>query len=282
VTTLNQYEVQVADLLHDPNQQLWSLSQLDLYINEARRQVVMDTGCLRSLQTAYLTAGVESYTFGQVTGGVIATPGTGYVNPSVSFAGGGGSGVAASLTQSGGAVNAINFSAFGSGYSTAPVATVTDGGPGVNAAVTVGVVNVNTYDILGVSIIWGAERYALLWRPFSDFSAKLRVWLSTAYQRQPAMWAVYGNTQFFVGPPPDQSYQVELDTIILPTALADYLTADPIPVVMQDPVKFYAAHLAKLNNQAYGEAEMLLAAYQRRVRECEAAYTRRIPNPYEV
>lgn len=283
MTTLNQYEAQVADVLHDPGNQIYSLAQLDSYINEARTQVVMDTGCLRSLQVAYVTAGQEAYTFGQVTGGVVLTPGSGYVSPSVSFSGGGGgSGVAASLTQSGGAVNAINFSSFGSGYSTAPTALVTDGGPGANATVAVGVVNVNTYDILGVSIFWGSERYSLLWMPFSAFSARLRLWLSSAYQQRPSVWAVYGHTQFYLGPPPDQSYTIELDTIVLPIALADYVTSDPIPVVMQTPIKFYAAHLAKLNNQAFGEAETLLQIYRRRVGECEAAYTRRIPNPYEA
>jgi hypothetical protein len=282
MTTLNQYEVQVADLLHDPNQRIWSLTQLDLYINEARRQVVMDTGCLRSLQVAYLTAGQEVYTFGQVTGAVITNGGSNYANPSVTFSGGGGSGVAASLAQSGGAVNAITFTSFGSGYTSAPTANVTDTGAGANAQITVGVVNANTYDVLGVHVIWGSERYSLLWRPFSEFSARMRLWTSQAWQRQPAMWAVYGNTAFYVGPPPDQSYQIEIDSVILPTSLTDYTTADPIPVVMQDPVKFYAAHLAKYNSQSYGEAEMMLQAYQRRVRECAGAYTRRIPNPYEV
>lgn len=283
MTTLNQYEAQVADLLHDPSNVIWSLAQLDSYINEARAQVAMDTGCLRSLQTSYLTQGQESYTFGQVTGGVILTPGSGYVTPGVSFTGGGGSGVSAYLTQVGGAVNAINFTSFGSGYTAAPAASVntgTNGGSG--ATVAVGVVNVNTYDVLGISIFWGTERYALLWQPFSAFSARMRLWQSQSYQQRPAMWAVYGHTQFFLGPPPDQSYMVELDTVILPTALADYVTNDPIPPVMQTPIKFYAAHLAKLNNQSYGEAEMHLQRYRQRVSECEAAYTRRIPNPYEA
>ncbi len=283
MTTLNQYEVQVADVLHNPSNTIWTVAQLDSYINEARVQLVMDTGCLRSLQTAYLTAGQEAYTFGQVTGGVILTPGSGYTNPSVAFSGGGGgSGVAASLTQSGGAVNTLSFSSFGSGYSTAPTALVSDTGAGTNATVGVGVVNVNTYDILSISVFWGAERYALLWQPFSAFSAKLRLWMSSAYQQRPVMWAVYGHTQFYVGPPPDQSYAFELDTVILPTALTDYTTADPIPIVMQSPIKFYAAYLAKLNNQAFGEAESHLQTYRRRVQECESAYTRRIPNPYEA
>ena len=284
MTTLSQYEVDVADLLHDPNQLIWSLPQLDRYINEARRQVAMDTGCLRSLQVAYLTAGQEVYTYGQVMGGVVTVKGSGYVSPSVAFSGGGGSGVAATLGQSGGAVNAFNFSSFGSGYTTAPTATIADAGPGTGAKVVVGVANVNTYDILGINIFWGSERYALLWQPFSVFSARLRLWIASAYQKRPAMWAVYGHTQFYVGPPPDQSYMVELDTVVLPAPIVsgDYTTNDPIPIVMQDPIKFYAAHLAKLNNQSFGEAEMHRASYERRLKECESAYVRRIPNPYEA
>jgi hypothetical protein len=282
VTLLSDYEAQVADLLHDPNNVIWSTLQLDRYINEARRQLVMDTGCLRVLQTAYLWAGQESYTFGQVTGAVINAAGSHYVTPVVNFTGGGGSGVAATATQSGGAVNALVFSSFGGGYTSAPAVTITDVGGGTGAQVVAGVISANTYDVLGVSVVWGTERYALFWAAFSNFSAKLRVWLSTAYQRQPECWAVYGNTQFFVGPPPDQPYQFEVDSLVLPTPLADYTTIDPIPVVVQDPIKFYAAHLAKMNNQAYGEAEMMLAAYNRRMHEVEAAYTRRIPNPYEV
>lgn len=278
---LTDYETQVADLLHDPSHVVWSVTQLDRYINEARRQTVRDSGCLRKLQTAYLSPGQESYTFGQVTGAVISAGGTSYTNPSVTFTGGGGSGVAATVAQSGGAVNAITFSSFGSGYTSAPTANITDTGAGNGAQIALGVVDVNTYDVLGISVVWGSERYALLWQPFSAFSARLRGWLSTSYQRQPVMWAVYGNTQFYVGPPPDQPYPFELDTIILPTDLAGS-AADPIPPIMQDPIKFYAAHLAKFNMQAYGEAEMLKQAYQRTVLECDAAYTRRVPNPYEV
>lgn len=282
MTTLADYEVAVADLLHDPNQQIWSIAQLDRYINEARRKLVIDSGCLRSLQTTYLNAGTEVYTFGQVTGGAVITGGSGYTAPSVTFSGGGGTGVAATLTQSGGAVNTISLTANGGGYTSAPAPVVHDAGPGANAQVAVGVINVNTYDILGASLIWGAERYAMLWKPFSDFSAKLRLWLSQNYQRQPVMWAVYGHQQVYVAPPPDQPYQIEFDTIVLPVALSDYVTQDPIPVVMQDPIKFYAASLAKFNNYAYGEAAMLKGEYSERLRECEASYVRRIPNPYEV
>ncbi len=278
MTTLNQYELQLNDLLHDPNNQVWSQSQLQRYINEARRQVVMDTGCLRSLQTCYLTQGQESYVFGQVTGANINDGGANYSAPAVSFSGGGGSGVAATLTESGGAVNTITFSSFGSGYTTAPAATVTDGGSGSGAQIVTGVINVNTYDIIEVSVVWGSERYQLDWYPFSQLSKYIRTWLATNYQRQPIAWAVYGEQQIFISPPPDQSYLCELDTIILPTDLVDNTTNDPIPVLNQDCIKFYAAHLAKFNNEAYGEAEIFKARYTEKMLNCQAAYTRRIPS----
>ncbi len=283
MTTLNQYEVQVADILHDPLSVIWSLAQLDAYINEARIQVARDTGCLRSLQQSYLTQAQENYTFGQVTGGAILTAGSGYVAPVVSFSGGGGAGVAATLTQSAGAVNSLVFTSFGSGYSSAPTATVTDSsGPGTGCTLAIGTINVNTYDVLNLSVYWGSERYALLWLPFSDFSAKMRLWTSASYQQRPSIWAVYGENQVFVASPPDQSYACEFDTVILPVALAvgDYTTSDPIPMLYQAPIRFYAAYLAKLNQQEFGEAEMHLQAYGNMVERCGSAYVRRIPDPY--
>lgn len=277
MTILSDYEYQVADLLHDPTHARWSLTQLDAYINEARKQLVMDTGCLRSLQTSYVTQGVEQYTFGQVGGAAILAGGSGYVSPTVAFSGGGGTGVAAALTQSGGAVNTIVFSSYGSGYSSAPSAVVSGG---AGAQIQVGVINVNTFDILAVAVFWGNQRIQLDWRPFRTFSALFRPYVASAYQRLPACWAVYGDSTIFVGPTPDQTYQVELDTIILPNpyAVSDYTTVDPIPVMSQDPIKYYAASLAKRNAQSFGEAESFLNDYNRRLKEVTAAYTGRMPS----
>jgi hypothetical protein len=275
------YEWQVADLLHDPNQARWSQVQLDAYINEARRQLVMDSGCLRTLQQSYITQGVEQYVFGTVTGASILTPGSGYTAPTVSFSGGGGSGVAATVTQSGGAVNTISFSSYGSGYTSAPTATISDPS-GTGATLACGVISANTFDMIDAHLYWGTQRYTLLWSPFSLFSSKYRPYTAAAYQRQPAGWAIYGLQSIFVGPTPDQTYASEFDTVILPAPLAtgDASTQDPIPTQNQDPIKFYAAHLAKFNAQNYGESEQFLNKYQMRLRECCASYTRRIGNIY--
>ena len=276
---LSTYEVQVLDLLHDPFASVWTLQQIDRYINEARRRLVMDTGCLRTLQTSYISQGQEQYTYGQVCGALITNGGTGYTGtPTVAFSGGGGSGVAANLTAAGGAVNTISFTSYGSGYTSVPSYLIS--GTGSNAVLAVGILNFQTYDILGIHVLWGSQRYPLQYKAFSLFSALLRQWTSATYQRQPAVWSNYADTSVYIGPPPDQTYSVEFDSIILPTDLTDYATTDPIPLMCQDPIKYYAAYLAKFNHQSYGEAETLLSEYRRLMMESASAFTRRIPNIY--
>lgn len=274
MTTIANYEVQVSDLLHDPSNLIWSLTQIDRYVNEARRQLAMDTGCLRSLQTAYFTQGVEAYTFGAVTGAAITAGGTGYGAPTASFSGGGGTGVAATLGVTSGAVTSVSFTNLGSGYTSAPAGSVVGGG-GSGATIAVGALNVNTYDVLDVHIIYGTLRYPLRWWPWSIFSRSVRT--STTTQMRPVCWATYGYTQIYIGALPDQTYQADVDTVILPTDISGS-TVDPIPPVVQDPIKFYAAYLAKYNAQQYGEAESLKTQYMRRLLEVAQPYARRMGN----
>jgi hypothetical protein len=61
-TTLNTYVTQCQRLLHDPNAQMWSVTELTDYINAGRNRIAQDTKCLRALQTGInLTAGQELY-----------------------------------------------------------------------------------------------------------------------------------------------------------------------------------------------------------------------------
>lgn len=278
-TTLATYEAQVRDLLHDPNAQNWTNTQIDGYINEGRKQIVSDTGCLRSLQETFCTLNTESYLFGQVCGASLVAGGATYTAPTVAFTGGGGSGVAATLTVVSGAVTAITFTNFGSGYSSAPTVTITDG-TGTGASIVAGVCNVNTLDVISISITSGSK-YQLNYKPFSEFSAWFRG-IPTQVGR-PAIWAVYGDTQFYLALPPDQTYPMELDTIILPNdyAVGDYTTVEVIPVAKQVPVQYYAAYKAKYWDQKYGEAQIFLQEYEKqRDLSINQVFTRRIPNPY--
>lgn len=282
MTTLSDYETQVAgDLLHDPTFVVWSQATIDRFINQARRRLVKDTGCLRAIQAIWLTPAQDTYVYGQVTGASVTAGGTGYTTaPTVSFAGGGGTGVAATAVVSGGAVTAILFTAFGSGYTSAPTVTLTGGG-GTGAAVSASVLTLNTYDTMGFSVFWGAQRFDLGWMTYERLTAFFRPWVTSSYQRLPVKWATFGNQRVVVGYPPDQNYAAELDTVVLPTDLVLGTDVDAIPLAAQDPIQFFAAHLAKFNQQAYGEAAMFKKMYMDFLRDNETALLGfRYPDPY--
>lgn len=285
MTLLSDYEVQVSDLLHDPYNERFTIAQVDRYINEARRRLVGDTGCLRVKQVTYVTFAQEQYLFGQVSGGVIVAGGQNYVNPTVTFSGGGGTGVAATLTQTAGSVTALTFTSFGSGYTSAPTATITDTGGGTGAQINVGVINFNTYAVFGINLIYANLLVPLFAPSYPEFNVRYRRYIQTVTQQRPVAWTIYGNRSIFLGPPPDQSYQIELDTLILPTDLAtgDFVTNDPIPLQVQDPIKYYAAYLAQKSAQKLGEASSLKNDYEMCLMECtDATLSLRIPNPYEA
>lgn len=71
MTVLSDYRTQCRRLLHDANGNFWTDSELNDYINESRRRLVGDTGCLRSLQSFTLTAGTESYSYSVLPSGSI-------------------------------------------------------------------------------------------------------------------------------------------------------------------------------------------------------------------
>ena len=64
-------------------------------------------------------------------------------------------------------------------------------------------------------------------------------------------FSVYGQSQIYISPVPDQSYVIEIDTTILPTPLTqDNANAvDPINDLYTTPVAFYAAYKAKYQGQ---------------------------------
>jgi hypothetical protein len=58
---LSDYLLECQRLLHDANNNFWSVAELTTYINDARNQVAADTHCLRQLATVNLSYNVETY-----------------------------------------------------------------------------------------------------------------------------------------------------------------------------------------------------------------------------
>jgi hypothetical protein len=138
----------------------------------------------------------------------------------------------------------------------------------------------HTYDVMNINLIWGNTRVPLYYLPWTDFNAKLRYW--TNYIGRPIAWSFYNaSDSYYLGPVPDQNYVTELDTSVVPAALVNTTDVDTIQDVYTSPVAFYAAHLAKYKEQAFGEAEIFLQMYNRKMLNVRAStYTRRMFSPY--
>lgn len=301
MATLNTYITEVRRLLHDANANFYSDSQLTDYINSARERTVRDTGALREVVVTQAPCMVgPSNTIGSVTP---AYPTAWVANTAVT------SGqflfsnifiyqVTASGTTGDTAppypANNIN------NYSNYPPTTqFLNGTAGLTyvgncetisyAALTylmgaspLSPSSGNTVlDILNINLYWGNTRVPLDYLSWTDFNARLRFWQN--YIGRPLAFSIYGQQQIYLGPVPDQIYQIEVDCIVLPNPLV--LTSPNTTDVINDPyttcVKFYAAYLAKFYEQSYGESEIFKQEYQNNARSVvNTIYTRRIPSSY--
>ena len=134
-------------------------------------------------------------------------------------------------------------------------------------------------DILNINVYWGNSRLPLRYLPWTQFNAQMRFWQN--YIGQPVAYSMYGPGQFYVVPVPDQTYTVEIDTVIQPVTLVNSTDVDEIPNPWTGPVQFYAAYLAKFKEQSYGEAELFKNQYISQAQSVlSTTYTRRIPDPY--
>jgi hypothetical protein len=71
-------------------------------------------------------------------------------------------------------------------------------------------------DILNINLYWGNTRVPLDYLSWSDFNARLRFWQN--YIGRPLAFSIYGQQQIYLGPVPDQVYQIEIDCVVLPLA----------------------------------------------------------------
>jgi hypothetical protein len=140
---------------------------------------------------------------------------------------------------------------------------------------------IQTLDILNINLYWGNTRIPLRYLPWTQFNAELRFWQN--YIGRPIAFSVYGQQAFYLAPVPDQVYQMELDTIILPTDLVNASDVDAINSPWTDPVPYYACHTAKFKEQSYGESEIFLNQYKAKALSViNTSFTRRMPDPYST
>jgi len=277
MATLSSYITEVQRLLHDANSVFWSTAELTDYINSARERVVRDTGCLRTIQSTYTPVAADGtvaiawadgtvvtagqYVFSGIfvyevlVGGTLGSTVPPYPTGNQAFPPSTPFYVNAIQLQYDSPCEVINYAALPSGL--------------------------QTLDIVNVNLYWGNSRIPLRYLPWTNFNAQLRYWQN--YVGRPVCFSIYGQSQIYIGPVPDQSYAVDLDTVILPTALSLNTpnAVDPINDPYTSPVAYYAAYKAKFKEQSYGESEIFKQQYDKQVSAVlNSVFTRRIPDPY--
>jgi hypothetical protein len=277
MATLSSYLTEVQRLLHDANAVFWSTSELTDYINDARERVVRDTGCLRTLQitsTPLSNTGVVAIPW---SNGLAVTAGQ-FIFSNIFIY---------QVTVSG--VLATDAAPYPTGTSTFPPSTpFTNGTATLQYSSNCEIISLaalpnalQTLDVLNVTLYWGNSRIPLRYLPWSNFNAQLRYWQN--YVGRPICFSTYGQGQLYIAPVPDQSYAIEVDTVILPLPLSlnNPNATDSIVDPYTTPVAFYAAYKAKYKEQSYGEAEIYKQEYAKHVQAVlNSTYTRRIPDPY--
>ena len=298
-TNLSGYITQVRYLLHDANANFYTDSQLTDYINAARERIVRDTGALRevivtqvpcqvvntinSATPAYPTQWVANtvvsantfvfsniFIYQYITGGTSSStapayPASGANNysnypPSTAFADG-----TATLQYVGNCEN-IYYGALTNLMGSSPLSPSSGN---------------SVLDIVNINLYWGNSRVPLDYLAWTDFNTRLRFWQN--YIGRPLAFSVYGQGQIYIGPVPDQIYQLEIDCVVLPNALnlGTPTVADTITDPYTSCVKFYAAYLAKFYEQSFGESEIFKQEYLKQATSVlNTTFTRRIPSPY--
>jgi len=283
VATLQSYLTATQRLLHDANFKYWSQQALTDAINTAQKRTVGDSGCNRKLQTVYLSPGLELYGYGSVSGGNVLIGGSGYTAvPSVTFdppTTTGGVTAVGTCVLLNGAVSQIQVTNGGSGYTSAPNITIAPPISGVTATAAASIIDPNTLDTVNITVLWGSERVILNRLPYTHLQATIRSWIG--YTQRPAYCASYGQNSWYLAPIPDQFYQSEWDTIINPTDLVNLTDVSVIQYPYSECVPYYAAHVAKYQEQSYAEAEQFLKIYTQKMQYSRrSVMMRMIPSAY--
>jgi hypothetical protein len=303
--TLTDYQTETLELLHDPNNTYYSVTDINNYINRARHRIATRGQCVRVLLSG-----------GTITGLNLISGGSGYSGNLTVTISGAGQQAQATGTIVGGAVSTVTLTNGGWGYITGTTTTVTATGSlgGNNAAIiptidqsltTVPGQEVYTFagadalvtnpgflfpgiqnvmGVLSVACAWGANaamKPMLQRKIFSDFQAYLRAY-NTGLRTYPAVWSQYGmgsgstGGSIYLWPLPSQPSQMDWDVWCRPILLvqgANPATPEAIPYEWTTCVAYYAAYLGYLNSQRPEDAQRMNEQYEQKMLEAQATVT---------
>lgn len=273
--TLGDYVDEMRRLLHDPVDQYWSLSDKVADINRALHRRDLDTMGNRQLIPFVLTLGKDTYVFSDLGGfgpvpyaPVITLRSTGvpwFATPSLPIA-------CAAFFQvdfnvpvpPGGAVLQWSVPLIGASGSVPPTTTAVTLADGVVSERVDRPAAPKIFDVVGLNLIYIAQRVVLLQFSFTKLNVFKRPWVP--YQAIPEGWCRYGTSQVIIGPQPSLNYLTEWDCAMYSEPLVNLTDTDPVPFPYTIRlVPKYACYLAKMNERQYDEANLFLQSYMQEV-----------------
>jgi hypothetical protein len=304
---LNAYIAQVQRFARDQKQQFLDVGNISDYVNRARRDIALQTQCIRILTPIS----------GQIIGWTVTNEGSGFSNnptltittpdfPSGRLPNPGGKQATASCIVSGGKIVSI-FSQYGGDGYFQPQMTITDStGHGATATPVMSFINqlnesqevypvsnvdlssfpgvASIFHIRSLSVIYANYRYTLPVYSFTTYQSIIRQYPSFQFQYVPTFAAQFGqgtDLSFFAYPIPSQQYQWEFDALCLPSDLTDDQSVEAIPDPWTDAIPYMAAHLAFLELQNGNMARYYWDLYKEMMlRYSNGTRVGRMVNPY--
>ena len=123
--------------------------------------------------------------------------------------------------------------------------------------------NARVFDVIGINLIFVAQRIVLAHLSYTELNQMYRPWVP--WTDIPRAFARYGPSQVIFGPSPGFAYSTEWDCAIYSNPLVALTDTDVLPIPYTQPVPFYAAHLAKLNERQWDEADDFFRQYREQI-----------------
>lgn len=224
---LQQYIDDTRDLLHDQRGGFWSDKQIIRYVNLARQQTAALSGCIRILIPGQAPFGGGSVPGTMVPGAI--TPGMPATNSFQTIA---------------------RTEKYSYEFANAYLRNFNQNLKCIS-------------DVISVSVSWGGSRPSLDWMPWDDLQAYARSY-NILVTSDPRYWSTYGdgqNGQVWLFPVPVNNLEMEWDCFAVPADIFDDSAYEALPASFRTYVPFYAAHLAYLNSQRSGQANVMLELY---------------------
>ena len=246
---LSLYLNDTAEMMNDTAFSFTSKFQMTRWINEARRLLAMQTGCVRRWVSGQSPFGGQSQA-GQTI------PGAGIPNS-----------VPQAFNYGLGGPAAAGVSSPVPGAILGPMQVI----PNVECYPYIGFVNnylvqqhagcLAVNDVIAVANSWGGvSKPTLDWMPWDEFQAYCRAY-ALLNQSYPAVWSVYNDGtlgEVWIFPVPSQAQDLEVDATCIPSPLYSDNDFDAIPPdSFDDNVKFGAAALCYLQSKRPAMAEVM-------------------------